>query len=105
MNDHYMRSQSILSRILPFCWVQIEALGRTTTKIALPSDASREAGVVAGANPMQGARFGFRERDIIRQINGERVASVAQLRRALSASDEWAISIQRGDQTMQLSVQ
>ncbi|HEX3485200.1 MAG TPA: DegQ family serine endoprotease [Micropepsaceae bacterium] len=108
-------------------------------RIALPSDIGREEGIIAGTNPMQGARvanitpalademqfdmmakgvvvtgvaggsqaarFGFKEGDIVRQINGEKIASVAQLKRALAANDEWAMSIQRGDQMMQLSVQ
>ena len=108
-------------------------------RIAVPSDAGREEGVVSGTNPMQGARianitpaladelqmdmmakgvvvtgvaansqaarFGFRNGDIVRQLNGEKIANVAQLRRALSENDEWNMAIQRGDQTMTLSVQ
>jgi Do/DeqQ family serine protease len=107
-------------------------------RIALPPDAGREEGVVAGENPMQGAkianltpalademqmdmmakgvvvtgvagssqaaRFGFQQGDIIRQINGARVVSVAQLKRALGEGDAWNMAIQRGNQTMQLSV-
>jgi S1-C subfamily serine protease len=62
--------------------------------------------VVTGvAGNSQAARFGFREGDIVRQINGERIASVAQLRRALTGSDEWQMAIQRGDQVLQLAVQ
>jgi Do/DeqQ family serine protease len=115
------------------------AMRDASIRIALPPDAGREEGVIAGANPMQGARvanltpalademqmdmmargvvvtgvagnsqaarFGFREGDIVRQINGERIASVAQLRRALTGSDEWQMAIQRGDQVLQLAVQ
>jgi serine protease DegQ len=58
---------------------------------------------VAGAS--QAARFGFQQGDVIRQINGERIASVAQLKRALSDSGEWAIAVQRGNQVLQLAVQ
>jgi serine protease Do len=110
-----------------------------SVKIALPPDAGREESVIAGQNPMQGARvanltpalademqmdmmakgvvvtaiapasqaarFGFQQGDVVRQINGERVASVAQLRRALTTTDEWAMAIQRGNQLLQLSVQ
>jgi serine protease Do len=61
--------------------------------------------VTAVANPSQAARFGFRQGDVIRALNGERIASVAQLKRALTQSDGWQMSIQRGDQTMQLAVQ
>jgi len=115
------------------------AMRDASIRIALPPDAGREEGVIAGANPMQGARvanltpalademqmdmmargvvvtgvagnsqaarFGFREGDIVRQINGERIASVARLRRALTGSDEWQMAIQRGDQVLQLAVQ
>jgi serine protease Do len=111
----------------------------TTIKIALPPDQGRDEGVVAGENPMQGAkianitpalademqldmmakgvivtsvanpsqatRFGFRQGDIIRALNGERIASVEQLKRALTQSDGWQMSIQRGDQVLQLAVQ
>jgi len=58
---------------------------------------------VAGAS--QAARFGFQQGDVIRQINGERIASVAQLKRAVTSSDEWAIAVQRGNQVLQLAVQ
>ena len=49
-------------------------------------------------------RFGFREGDIVRQINGDRIATVAQLTRALDAADAWRIILQRGDQTLNLAV-
>jgi len=108
-------------------------------KIALPPDEGREEGVVAGSNPMQGARianitpalademqmdlaakgvvvmsveraseaarFGIQPGDIVKQINGEAIANVAQLKRALSTTDAWVMAIQRGDQMMRLSVQ
>ena len=61
--------------------------------------------VVTGvAGNSQAVRFGFREGDVIRQINGERIASVAQLRRVLTGTDEWQMAIQRGDQVLQLAV-
>jgi S1-C subfamily serine protease len=60
--------------------------------------------VTAVSGNSQAARFGFKEGDVIRQINGERIASVAQLKRALTDNDEWNMAIQRGDQTLQLSV-
>ena len=110
-----------------------------TIRISLPPDQGREEAVVAGENPMQGAkianitpalademqldfmakgvivtgvanpsqaaRFGFRQGDIVRSVNGDRIASVAQLKRTLSQNDEWQMSIQRGDQILQLAVQ
>ncbi len=115
------------------------AMKDATIRIALPPDQGREEGVVAGENPMQGAkianitpalademqldmmakgvivtavanpsqaaRFGFRQGDIIRAVNGERIASAAQLRRAINQSDGWQMSIQRGDQVLQFAVQ
>ena len=60
--------------------------------------------VIAVSSNSQAARFGFKEGDLIRQINGERIATVAQLKRALAENDEWNMAIQRGGQTMQLSV-
>jgi serine protease Do len=115
------------------------ATREAAVKIALPPDQGREEGVIAGENPMQGARvanitpalademqmdmmargvmvtavaggsqaarFGFQQGDVIRQVNGERIASVAQLRRALGEADSWNMAIQRGNQTLQLSVQ
>jgi Do/DeqQ family serine protease len=110
-----------------------------TVRIALPPDQGREEGVIAGQNPMQGARvanitpaladdmqmdlmakgvvvlavdgasqaarFGFQQGDVVRQINGERIAGVAELKRALTGVDEWNIAIQRGDHVLQLAVQ
>ena len=49
-------------------------------------------------------RFGFREGDIVRQVNTDRIANVAQLRRALDEADAWRITLQRGDQTLNLAV-
>jgi serine protease Do len=61
--------------------------------------------VTAIAPASQAARFGFQQGDVIRQINGERIASVTELRRILTGADEWAMAIQRGNQLLQLSVQ
>jgi serine protease Do len=49
-------------------------------------------------------RFGFRQGDVVRQVNAERIANVAQLRRALEVGDGWRIILQRGDQTLNLAV-
>jgi Do/DeqQ family serine protease len=49
-------------------------------------------------------RFGFRQGDVVRQVNNDRIADVAQLRRALDSADSWRLSLQRGDQTLNLSV-
>jgi serine protease Do len=49
-------------------------------------------------------RFGFREGDVVRQVNNDRIANVAQLRRALDSADSWRLSLQRGDQTLNLAV-
>ena len=49
-------------------------------------------------------RFGFREGDIVRQVNTDRIANVTQLRRALDGADAWRITLQRGDQTLNLAV-
>jgi serine protease Do len=49
-------------------------------------------------------RFGIRQGDVIRQVNNDRIANVAQLRRALESTDGWRIVLQRGDQTLNLAV-
>jgi serine protease Do len=49
-------------------------------------------------------RFGFQEGDIVRQVNTDRIANVTQLRRALDGADAWRITLQRGDQTLNLAV-
>jgi Do/DeqQ family serine protease len=109
----------------------------TVIRVALPTDTNRDETVIAGRNPLQGARvanitpaladelqmdlmargvvvlavgnaqaarFGFREGDVIRQINGERIASVAELNRALDNADAWRLVLQRGDQTINFAV-
>src|SRR6185295_15913245 len=60
--------------------------------------------VVSVSNPSQAARFGFREGDVIRQVNGERIDTVVQLNRALADADGWRMAIQRGDETLNLAV-
>lgn len=109
------------------------------TRIALPPDQGRDEAVIAGLNPMQGAkvanitpaladelqmdlmakgvvvtavsaasqaaRFGIQPGDIVRQLNGENIATVAQLKRNLAATDSWAMAIQRGDRVLSLNVQ
>jgi serine protease Do len=52
----------------------------------------------------QAARFGFRAGDLIRTVNGERIANVAQLNRALANSDGWRLTLQRGGETLNLAV-
>jgi len=49
-------------------------------------------------------RFGFRQGDVIRQVNNDRIANVAQLRRALDTADSWRLSLQRGDQMLNMAV-
>ena len=53
----------------------------------------------------QAARFGLQPGDIVRQLNGDSISSVAQLRRGLAANDSWLFAIQRGDRLLQLDVQ
>ena len=61
--------------------------------------------VVISVNPgTPAARFGFRQGDVVRQINGQRITSVAGLKAALASQQGWAMAIQRGNQTLTLSV-
>ncbi|HEX5279414.1 MAG TPA: Do family serine endopeptidase [Micropepsaceae bacterium] len=53
----------------------------------------------------QAARFGIQTGDIVRQLNGTSITSVAQLKRGLAAADSWQMSVQRGDRILQLDVQ
>lgn len=53
----------------------------------------------------QAARFGIKPGDIIRQLNGDSITGVAQLKRGLAATDSWQMAVQRGDRTLQLDVQ
>ena len=64
------------------------------------------SGVVAVsvADASQAERLGFDQGHIIRQINGDRIGSVAQLRRALDGTDSWQIGLQRGDKFLNLAV-
>jgi serine protease Do len=115
------------------------AMRETTTKIALPPDAGRDEGVIAGRNPMQGAkvanitpalademqmdfmdkgvvvtaverasqaaRFGVQPGDVVRELNGEKITTAAQLKRSLASTDSWLMAIQRGDRLLELNVQ
>ena len=61
--------------------------------------------VVLGVNSgTPAARFGFREGDLIAQINGERIANVTDLSRALDNADQWSMVLQRGGQTINFAV-
>lgn len=61
--------------------------------------------VTAVDRASQAARFGVQPGDIVRQLNGENVASVAQLKRGLANSNSWLMAFQRGDRILQLNVQ
>jgi S1-C subfamily serine protease len=56
--------------------------------------------LVTKIGPGIAAQAGIRPGDLIREINGRKVATVAQLRAALAggAFDGWAITIERGGQ-------
>ena len=57
---------------------------------------------VADSSPAR--RFGFEQGDVIREINGDRIGTVAELRRALDGADAWQISLQRGGRILTLGV-
>jgi S1-C subfamily serine protease len=98
------REEGVISGVNP---MQGAKIANITPALAdeMQMDMMAKGVVVTGvAAASQAARFGFQQGDIVRQINGERIATVAQLKRALSEGDEWNMAIQRGDQTMQLSV-
>jgi S1-C subfamily serine protease len=61
--------------------------------------------VTAVERASQAARFGLKAGDIVRQLNGEKIANVAQLKRALGSTDSWLMAIQRGDRVLELNVQ
>jgi serine protease Do len=50
------------------------------------------------------ARFGFRRGDIVREVNGQEVGSVAALRQALVSPQGWEIVVQRGNQYLSLTL-
>jgi Do/DeqQ family serine protease len=60
--------------------------------------------VVAVDNASAAQRFGFQPGDVVRQVNNERIATVAELSHALDSADGWRISLERGDQTLSLTV-
>jgi serine protease Do len=60
--------------------------------------------VLAIANASAADRFGFEQGDVIRQINGARIQTVAELRRALDSADAWQIALQRGERLLNLAV-
>ena len=71
----------------------------------LQLDALAKGVVVVSVTPgTPAARFGFRRADIVRQINGQKVTSVAGLKAALVSQQGWAMAVQRGGQTLTLSV-
>ena len=61
--------------------------------------------VTAVERASQAARFGIQSGDIVRQLNGDFIVNVGQLKRGLSASDSWLMAFQRGDRVLQLNVQ
>ena len=61
--------------------------------------------VTAVERASQAVRFGIQPGDIVRQLNGDTITSVAQLKRGLAAGDSWRMAFQRGDRVLQLDVQ
>jgi len=61
--------------------------------------------IVSTENGTIAANYGFQPGDIIRSVNGQRIASVAELVRALNASSRWDLVIERGGRQLTLSVQ
>jgi serine protease Do len=66
---------------------------------------SKGAAIVSTENGTIAANYGFQPGDIIRSVNGQRIASVAELVRALNASSRWDLVIERGGRQLTLSVQ
>jgi serine protease Do len=60
--------------------------------------------VLAIADASAADRFGFEQGDVIRQVNGARIQTVAELRRALDSAGAWQIALQRGDRLLNLAV-
>ena len=60
--------------------------------------------VITVAPGTPAARFGFRQGDIVRQINGQKIGSVSGLKSALVSQQGWAMAIQRGGQVLTLTV-
>jgi serine protease Do len=66
---------------------------------------SKGVAIVSTENGTIAANYGFQPGDIIRSVNGQRIASVAELVRALNASSRWDLVIERGGRQLTLSVQ
>ena len=114
------------------------AAREASVKVNVPPDTARDESVIAGQNPMQGAkvanvtaalademqldfsakgvivtgiesasqaaRFGFQPGDVIRQVNGQSVGNVTTLKRLLTSTKGWNMSIQRGNRVLTMSV-
>jgi serine protease Do len=66
---------------------------------------TRGVAIVSTENGTIAANYGFQPGDIIRSVNGQRIASVAELVRTLNASSRWDLVIERGGRQLTLSVQ
>jgi len=61
--------------------------------------------VTAVERASQAARFGVQPGDVVRELNGEKITTAAQLKRSLASTDSWLMAIQRGDRLLELNVQ
>ncbi len=66
---------------------------------------SRGVAIVSTESGTIAANYSFQPGDVIRSINGQRIASVNDLVRALNGANRWDLVIERGGRRLTLSVQ
>jgi serine protease Do len=66
---------------------------------------SKGVAIVSTESGSIAANYGFQPGDILRSINGQPIASVADLVRILNGTDRWDLVIERGGRQLTLSVQ
>ena len=65
---------------------------------------SKGVAIVSTESGSIAANYGFQPGDILRSINGQPIASVADLVRILNGTDRWDLVIERGGRQLTLSV-
>jgi serine protease Do len=66
---------------------------------------SKGVAIVSTQSGTIAANYGFQPGDLVRSVNGQHIANVSDLVRALNGANRWELVIERGGRQLTLSVQ
>ncbi|MCC7271320.1 MAG: DegQ family serine endoprotease [Alphaproteobacteria bacterium] len=95
------RSRTTLSGNQPFAGADVANLSPALAEEIGYAGPPRGVVILEVRRGTTAARLGFAPGDVIREVNGQQIATVQQLQRILGrAQGQWRVAIRRGDQTL-----